>query len=208
MCAEYVNAPSVSQVSARSFSVLASLLVLAGCGGSDNAAPDAPTPTASIVATTIVERSADDRGDTAVVCAELQVVQDLSAEVDAAVGEILSSAASGTSGTEAETVQSFIDLGNQLEANLPELLAAYDRAAAAASNDVADEIRTVADGTAVLTPALAQAFRNATSTEGLADIEGIFAEPGLQDAAQRAGIASLRLDNFTNPSCGFQFSNA
>ncbi len=214
MCAEYVNAPSVLQVTARSVPVALPILVVSGamavlaaCGGSGDGASEAPTPTASIVPTTIVERSADDLGDVEQVCAELEIVHDLSDKIADGSDEILIAVGSGEGGTEEEIVASFGALASQIEADLPELLAAYDRAAAAAPSDVADEIRAVADGTAVLTPPLAEAFRAADSVEDLAELEGIFAAPELQVAATKAGISSLRLDNFTNVNCGFQFSN-
>jgi hypothetical protein len=184
------------------------LIGTAACGGSSDDADAGSSPAASIESTTVVEREADDPGDAETVCAELQIVQDLSAEVSQSVNDILGEVAAGTSGSEAETLQAFVDLGDQLEANLQELLAAYDRAAAAAPTEVAEEIRAVADGTAQLTPALAEGFRDAAQAGGFVDIEEVLGEPQLQAAAQRAGVASLRLDNFTNPSCGFQFSTS
>jgi hypothetical protein len=184
------------------------LIGTAACGGSSDDADAGSSPAASIESTTVVEREAGDPGDAEIVCVELQIVQDLSAEVSQSVNDILGEVAAGTSGSEAETLQAFVDLGDQLEADLPELLAAYDRAAAAAPAEVAEEIRAVADGTAQLTPALAEGFRDAAQAGGFVDIEEVLGEPQLQAAAQRAGIASLRLDNFTNPSCGFQFSTS
>jgi hypothetical protein len=184
------------------------LIGTAACGGSSDDADAGSSPAASIESTTVVEREAGDPGDAEIVCVELQTVQDLSADVSQSVNDILGEVAAGTSGSEAETLQAFVDLGDQLEADLPELLAAYDRAAAAAPAEVAEEIRAVADGTAQLTPALAEGFRDAAQAGEFVDIEEVLGEPQLQAAAQRAGIASLRLDNFTNPSCGFQFSTS
>lgn len=187
------------------------LIGAAACGGSSDDESASSSPTASIEPTTVVERDSDDPGavgDTVTVCAELQIVQDLSAEVSQSVNDILSEVAAGTSGSEAETLQAFVELGDELEADLPELLAAYERAAAAASTEVAVEIRAVAGGTALLTPALAAGFRDAAQDGEFVDIEEVLGEPVLQDAAQRSGLASLRLDNFTNPACGFQFSNS
>ena len=147
-------------------------------------------------------------GDDDTVCAELQIVQDLSDDVSESVDDILSAAATQGADGQDETLQSFVALGDQLEASLPELTAAYDRAAAAASDEVAEEIRAVADGTALLTPALAQGFRDAAEAGEMIDFEEALGDPELQAAAQRAGLASLRLDNFTNPVCGFRFSNS
>jgi hypothetical protein len=192
------------------------LIGTAACGGSSDDESASSSPAASIESTTVVAREVDDPdapgevgavGDTETVCAELQIVQDLSAEVSQSVNDILSEVAAGTSGNEAETLQAFVELGDELEADLPELLAAYERAAAAASTEVAEEIRAVAGGTALLTPALAAGFRDAAQDGEFVDIEEVLGEPVLQDAAQRSGLASLRLDNFTNAACGFQFSN-
>lgn len=184
------------------------VLVVAACGGSDSESNTAPSPTVSIVATTVPERAAGDDGDIEQTCAELQVVQDLSNQTTASTNEILQRVAADPGGTsEADTIAAFKTLARDIEALLPETLAAFDRAAAVAPQGMDDEIRAVADGTARLTPALVDAFTQIQSAEDLANIQGIFAEPALQDAATDAGIASLRLDSFTNPNCGFQFSD-
>lgn len=185
-------------------------LIAASCAGSDadsGGATDETGPT--IAPTTMVERAPDDPGDVEQACAELRTVRDLSDEVTDATNEILIGLAeAGDDVSEADTIAGFISLADEVEAGLPDLLAAYDRAAAAAPADVATEIRAVAGGTAILTPQLAAAYREIESPSDLADLEGIFNTPQMQDAARDAGISSLRLDNFTNVNCGFQFSNA
>ena len=197
--------------------MLGALLIgTAACGGSSDGAGTSSAPAGSTESTAGVERDPDDTSDgdaggaadPETVCAELQIVQDLSAEVSQSVNDILGEVAAGTSGSEADTLQAFVDLGDQLEADLPALLAAYDRAAAVASTEVAEEVRAVAAGTALLTPALAEGFRDAANAGEFVNIEEVLSEPVLQESAQRAGLASLRLDNFTNPTCGFQFSNS
>jgi sirohydrochlorin ferrochelatase len=156
----------------------------------------------------VPERAAGDDGDIEQTCAELQVVQDLSDQTTASTNEILQRVAADPGGTsEADVIAAFATLAGEIEALLPETLAAYDRAAAVAPLGIDDEIRAVADGTARLTPALVEAFTKIQTADDLANIQGIFAEPELQDAATDSGIASLRLDNFTTPNCGFQFSN-
>lgn len=160
---------------------------------------------ASIVSTTLPERAAGDDGDIEQTCTELRLVQDLSDQTTAATNQILQRVATDPEGTsEAEIIAAFATLVVEIEASLPETLAAYDRAAAVAPLGIDAEIRAVADGTARLTPALVEAFTKIQTSDDLSNIQGIFAEPELQDA----GIASLRLDNFTNPNCGFQFSNS
>lgn len=176
------------------------------CNGSGGA-ETTPAPTASISSTTIVVRESGDPGDVETVCAELQTAQELSADVATSVSDILIAVAEGSEGSEAETVQAFVDLGNDLEAGLPDLLATFDRAAAAAPEEVAVEIRSVADSTALLTPALAAGFREAAEAGEIAGLQEVVATPELQEAGQRSGISALRLDNFTIPTCGFQFSN-
>ena len=154
------------------------------------------------------ERAAGDDGDIEQTCTELKIVQDLSDQTRASTNEILQRVAADPGGTsEADTIAAFARLAGEIEALLPETLAAYDRAAAVAPPGIDDEIRAVADGTARLTPALVEAFTKIRNADDLANIQGIFAEPELQDAATDSGIASLRLDNFTLPNCGFQFSN-
>lgn len=185
------------------------VLVVGACGGSESESGAAPAPTVSIVATTVPDRVAGDDGDIEQTCAELQIVQDLSNQTTVSTNEILQRVATDPEGTsEADTIAAFATLAGEIEALLPETLAAYDRAAAAAPPGIDDEIRAVADGTARLTPALVEAFTKIQSADDFANVRGIFAESELQNAATDAGIASLRLDNFTNPNCGFQFSNS
>lgn len=185
------------------------VFLVAGCGGSESGSEAAPSPTASIVSTTAPERAPGNAGDIEQACAELKFVQDLSDQTAAATNEILQRVATDPEGTsEAEIIAAFATLATEIEASLPETLAAYDRAAAVAPSGIDAEIRAVADGTARLTPALVEAFTKIQTADDLANIQGIFANPELQDAARDAGIASLRIDNFTNPNCGFQFSNS
>jgi hypothetical protein len=184
------------------------VFAVAACGGSGAGSDVAPAPTVSIVVTTVPERASADDGDIVQTCAELQIVQDLSNQTTASTNEILRGIATDSEGTsEADVLAAFATLVGEIEALLPETLAAYDRAAAVAPPGIDEEIRAVADGTVRLTPALVEAFTKIQTADDLANIQGIFAEPELQDAATDAGIASLRLDNFTNPNCGFQFSN-
>jgi hypothetical protein len=203
------NVKSARVLVALPFSLV---LVLAACGGSESGdgsadVSDASGPTTA--STTIVDRAADDPGDVERTCAELQAVRDLSDGVTDSTNDILIGLAeAGADVSEADTLAAFLSLADDVENGLPELLAAYDRAAAAAPADVAVEIRAVADGTAILTPLLAAAYRQIESSGDLADLDGIFNTPQMEDAARRAGISSLRLDNFTNTNCGFQFSNA
>ena len=142
------------------------LFLVTGCGGSESGPAAVLSPTASIVSTTVPERAPGSAGDIEQACAELKFVQDLSDQTAAATNEILQRVATDPEGTsEAEIIAAFATLATEIEASLPETLAAYDRAAAVAPS-------------------------------------------GMQDAARDAGIASLRIDNFTNPNCGFQFSNS
>jgi hypothetical protein len=190
----------------RLLAMFASIVfVVAACSGSGFGSDAAPSPMASIVSTTLPERAAGDDGDIEQTCTELRLVQDLSDQTTAATNQILQRVATDPEGTsEAEIIAAFATLVVEIEASLPETLAAYDRAAAVAPLGIDAEIRAVADGTARLTPALVEAFTKIQTSDDLSNIQGIFAEPELQDA----GIASLRLDNFTNPNCGFQFSNS
>ena len=182
--------------------------VVSACGGSESDGnADAAQPT--IASTTIVERAPDDPGDVEQACNELQAVRDISDGITDATNDILVGLAeAGEDASEADTIAAFVSLADDVQSGLPELLAAYDRAAAAAPADVAVEIRAVADGTAILTPQLAAAYRQIESPSDLAGLDGIFNTPQMEDAARRAGISSLRLDTFTTVNCGFQFSNA
>jgi hypothetical protein len=212
-----VRGDALASANVKSARVLVALpcslvLVLAGCGGSESGGASTDASGASgptIASTTIVERGADDPGDVEQTCAELQTIRDLSNGITDATNDILIGLAeAGADVSEADTLAAFLSLADDVENGLPELLAAYDRAAAAAPTVVAVEIRAVADGTAILTPQLAAAYRQIESSSDLAELDGIFNTPQMEDAARSAGVSSLRLDNFTNTNCGFQFSNA
>lgn len=210
-----VGGDALASASVKSARVLVSLscaLALAACGGSKSAGDGtegSDVIAQTIAPTTVVERAPDDPGDVEQTCAELETVRDLSDGITDATNDILIGLSeAGADASEADTLVAFVSLADDVENGLPELLAAYDRAAAAAPADVAVEIRAVADGTAILTPQLAAAYRQIESASDLADLEGIFNTPQMEDAARRAGISSLRLDNFTNVNCGFRFSNA
>ena len=210
-----VGGDALASASVKSVRVLVSLscaLALAACSGSESAGDGSGGSVViaqTIAPTTVVERAPDDPGDVEQTCAELETVRDLSDRVTDATNDILIGLSeAGADASEADTLVAFVSLADDVENGLTELLAAYDRAAAAAPAGVAVEIRAVADGTAILTPQLAAAYRQIESASDLANLEGIFNTPQMEDAARRAGISTLRLDNFTNVNCGFRFSNA
>lgn len=205
-------------VSRRALVVAFALLAAAGCASSGGEDPssgeqDAADVIAAEPTTTVISGDTDldddpaGAGDIDQTCAELQVVQDFSVEITDATNGILAEVASGGQVSEEETIAAFVGLAERINDLLPDLLAAYERAAAVAPPDIATEIRAVADGTAVITPRLVDAYRGVGSAEDLAELEGLFTTTEMQEAATSAGISSLRLDNFTNPNCGFQFSN-
>jgi hypothetical protein len=145
------------------------------------------------------------------VCAELQVVKDLSDEMSQVTDDMLatlfSSLGDGTEIDDSDLLAQFDEIAGILVASLPDVLAAYAAGADLAEPEIAADIRIVADGTAFLTPALVRVFADATSVDDLGAIETALADPQLAEAATSAGMASLRLDDFTEPECGFQFSN-
>ena len=172
-----------------------------------SADPTVPDETAPVLTAPVdsSEGSSDATVDDAAVCSELQIVLDLAAEVSESVAAIPPSAFTDPT---SETAQALIDVADELADGLPGLLDAYEGAAAAAPPEIAADLRLVADGTSVLTPMLAAEIRRSAETGEAIDFIGALSEPDAQTAAQEAGLASLRLDDYTNPTCGFRFSNS
>ena len=187
-------------------SLLAGVSMLAACGS--DAASTADDDAATSQTTDRTDTSLD---GAAPVCAELQVVKDLSDEIsqvtDDILSTVLSAAGDGSELDEAALLTQFDEVARSLDASLSDVLDAYESAARLAEPQIADDIRVVADGTAVLTPVLVAVFVDATSLDDLAALDTAFEDPEIVDAATSAGLASLRLDDFTVPECGFQFSN-
>jgi len=174
------------------------------------AAPSKPAPSED---TTSEDTDGASSGGASVVCSELQVVKDLSDEMslatDEMLGTLLSSIgdADGTGYDDTEILAQLDAIASSLDRSLPDVLGAYRAAAELAEPEIAADIRLVADGTALLTPALVQVFADATTVEDLGAIDTVLAEPEFAEAATSAGLASLRLNDFTQPECGFRFSN-
>lgn len=145
---------------------------------------------------------------TSAVCVELEKVRTLSNEMSLITNSaMVELTGSGGVIDEAAVLARLREASDLLEQSLPTLLGAYEAAALVAPTDVAADLRALAGGTAVLTPALAEFMRNAATIQELAGIEQLFERPDLADAAYAAGTAALRLNGFTIPSCGFQLSN-
>ncbi len=146
----------------------------------------------------------------AAVCDALGEVRTLSDEIGLLTSELLILASEPPSPErETETAAGLAQVADELEGSLPELLDSYARAEAVADPDIATDIAVLAEGTAALTPAIAGAARSASSFAELDDaITAAFEDPDVQDSAQQAALAAIRLDQFTVPECGFQLSNA
>lgn len=147
--------------------------------------------------------------DVAPVCDPLAEVAALSEEIALLTNDIVLTAFDpSTSEPDAETLAGFEQLADELDELLPDVLDAYARAEEVADPEIASDIALVAEGTEALTPPFVEAVRSAESFDELDDeIEAALQDPDLQASAQEAGVAALRLDEFTVPECGFQLSN-
>ncbi len=140
----------------------------------------------------------------AAVCTEIELIQDFDAETAAATDQLFEL----VEADEAALIAGFNDVADTLDGLLPQVLATYERAAELAPPDVGDDLLAVGEGTALLTPAIVEVLRVAQSIGDLAALEDIFSDQELADAAISAGEASLRLDDFTIPNCGFPFATS
>jgi hypothetical protein len=198
--------------------------VAAGCSGSDDddavessvdtpaTASEPPTSTsATTVAPGATPTTATGPTDPTVpagaapVCTELRRVRTISDEISLTMAPVLMTVLD----PEAELdLASLPAIADELDARLPDVLDAYADASAVAEDDaMAADIDAVAGATEAVTPLLVQVFRSADSVEDLTEIEQVLSSPENQSAAVSAGEASLRLDEFTVPECGFKFSN-
>jgi len=142
------------------------------------------------------------------VCVELQQVQAMSNEVSSILSDVGQEISASPGGMDETAILTrFREAADLMELSLPDLLAAYESAAQVAPAEVATDLRAVAAGTALLTPTVIEVMRNARAVEDITGLEQALQSPELANAAIEAGTASLRLDGYTIPSCGFKFSN-
>jgi hypothetical protein len=139
------------------------------------------------------------------VCTELKRIRTLSDEISLVTGPIMTAFLNDEQDFD---IQTLATVAAALDDKLPEVLDAYADAAAVAEDDtmVAD-IEAVSTATAEVTPVLAEVFRNAESVEDLDELEQRLSSSEMATMTISAGEASLRLDEFTIPQCGFKFSN-
>jgi hypothetical protein len=182
---------------------------LSGCGAAEEAESSGvgavvPPPTASPQPSTTASTIAL---DSSAVCAELQKVQALNNEMNLIVSQAMEGLGTPGQLDEAAILAGFRDAAVLMEQSLPSLLNAYEAAAVVATPEVAADLRTVGNASALMMPPMIQVLRDATALADLQRIEqAITATPELQQAAVDGGTASLRVDQFTIPTCGFKFS--
>ncbi|WP_420451609.1 hypothetical protein [Ilumatobacter sp.] len=196
---------------------LVALLAMAGLAsgsrgpvGGIGSTPDIDELVVSVGSTTPSPPAVDDPTDLASpICVELQQVRALSDEVSVIIGDALEEmTAPPGEMDEALVLARFRDAADLIDRSLPDLLDAYESAARMAPAEVAADLGAVEDGTALLAPTIVDTMRAVRSLDGLGAIDRALATPEMADAAVEAGQASLRLDGFTIPTCGFSFSNA
>jgi hypothetical protein len=141
-------------------------------------------------------------------CVELQQVEVLTNEMALIMNAVIQEFTASSGEPDEAVLQARLqEAADLMDRSLPGLLSAYESAAQLAPADVAADLRAVADGTALLTPPMVDVMRNARTVEDFAGMEQVLEAPELAQAAVAAGTASLRLDEFTIPTCGFKFSN-
>jgi hypothetical protein len=139
------------------------------------------------------------------VCTELKRIRTLSDEISLVTGPIMTSFLSGEQDFD---IQALATVAAALDEKLPEVLDAYADAAAVAEDEtMTADIEAVSTATEEVTPVLADVFRNAESAEDLTELEQRLSSSEMATMTISAGEASLRLDEFTIPHCGFKFSN-
>jgi hypothetical protein len=139
------------------------------------------------------------------VCTELKRIRTLSDEISLVTGPIMASFLSDEADFD---IQTLATVAEALDEKLPEVLDAYaDAAAVAVDETMAADIDAVSKATEEVTPVLAEVFRNAESAEDLTELEQRLSTSDMASMTISAGEASLRLDEFTIPQCGFKFSN-
>lgn len=159
--------------------------------------------------TTSTSIESDSTGTGQDICGELQRIKDLESEVTLAINELLVGLLEpGDDVDEQLLLGDLQTVADMLDDNLEQVLDAYDRAVALATPDVADDLERVAATAAAITPRIADAYRGVESLDQLAPrIEQALADPDLLEETQEGAVASVRLNEFTIPTCGFQLSN-
>lgn len=138
-------------------------------------------------------------------CEALSAIVDLNDDVGAATQPL--EAALATGGVDASIVDEAKAVADALVEGQRDVAAAYEVAIEAASGDRRADLVLLADTTVELLDPMVQVMRDATTVGDLAEIDVIFEDPEVVEAAVAGGRAALRIDEFAIPTCGFRFSN-
>jgi hypothetical protein len=180
------------------------LLIVAGACSSSAASSSAPAPSEAAGVTPAAATV-----DEATLCDALRVVRAAADETGTIMNAALSRVTDGDLHGDDAFLAELDRAADEIEALLPGLDDAYDRAIAVAPDDVAADLGVIRELTAELVPALIEVIRSAETADALGTaLDELLGEPELAPAISGAGLASLRLDDYAMPTCGLRFSNA
>ena len=175
--------------------VLFILLVACGTSGS-------PPSTTTTTTTTSVEQAES------LVCEQLQIVRDLANEVSL-MTPIANTAPTEGGDIDAAGIAAMHAIASFLDEQTPTILAAYEAAAVAAENfaALAADIREVKEATAVMNPIYVETMSTITSFSDFDAMGSLLSDPVVAQQVLLAMQATLRIDEFTIPTCGFKLSS-
>ena len=172
--------------------LLTLLLVVAACGDSGEGAG------ASVAA------SDASQGESDVVCAPLRTVHEIDAEMNRAMAEVVADLETTGEAAAFAELQAIVADTDPL---LADVVAGYDAALDAAPDRLREDLSTLRDGTVVLWHSVIDLIVAADSVEDFAaSFETALQDPEFLEQTLASAAATLRLDEFTVPECGFRLS--
>lgn len=173
--------------------ILAMLLVLAACG--DATTGEVPGATAT---------TPNAPGGEPAVCAHLRTVHEIDAAMNQAMGEVVADLERTGEAAAFSELQAIVAEADSL---LADVISGYDAALDVSPADLRDDLSTLREGTVVLWEVVIDLIVEADSADDFAaSFEAELQDPGFLEQTLAAATATLRLDEFTVPECGFRLS--
>ncbi len=203
--------------------LVALLFAMVACGDDTVATPPvtpAPESDATAPATTAGTNAAADTSTTTPaggddeLCELLAEIKREAAEqgevFDAVVSDAVDEAAAGGEDVDEEAVLAGMrDAMDEAQAGLGELEQLYERAAAVAPPDAADDLVTVQEASLVILDALADALDETSDIDELSTVpQDLFTDPALRETIGAGAAAGDAIDTFAESTCGFRLSDS
>ncbi len=167
------------------------LVVVAACGDSGQEADGGTTA------------SGPSPGESAA-CAPLRTVHEIDTEMNEAMAEVVADLETTGEAAAFAELQAIVAETDPL---LADVVTGYDEALAVAPDGLREDLSTLREGTVILWSSVIDLIITADSAEDFAaSFEAALQDPEFLERTLATAAATLRLDEFTVPECGFRLS--